>query len=253
MVGHRRVALGILIAVAGCSGAPEPHESDSLRRPEHSPAAPQHGQPARESFAMIRTLTSAFSTSARDQTCVSIRDGRVAAMDDTRCSEVEAGAFCHEDCGAWSNCGGCLMRLDTPASGPWMLEGRPRSSECNMFGGTYRLSEASAQCQGPTPAPSSTTGRGLLLEAHLPSARATVCASFDASGVVSRLDEAECTVATMMHECAPGDCPWLWCGSCLLHVEPIADGKVRLDARVSAGDCVDFAGHYEIDPAAACR
>lgn len=247
-----RAIVGVLSAVVGCSGAPEPNESDRAPRPAHSPAVPEHTPSARWSFVMTGTLTAAFSTSARDHTCVSIRNGRLAAIDDTRCSAVEPTAFCHDDCDAWSSCGGCLMHLESPVAGPWTLTGRPRSTECDTLAGTYRLGQASDHCQAPTSAPSPTTGRGRLLEAHSASARATVCASFDASGGVSRLDQFECAVATMMHECAPGDCPWLWCGSCLLHVERTADGKVRLDARVGAGNCVDFAGNYEIDPTAAC-
>lgn len=244
-------AMGAAWCVVGCSGGPsQPGDGDpGVISPEHAPARPG---PETTVSSRAGTLVSAFSASARATTCVSLVDGHVAAIDEHRCLPVDQTEACHDDCEAWAYCGGCLMRLEKSSDGPWLLEGRPRSSECTAFAGSYELGGAGASCTTPPPAPPAKTGHGRLIQAARPSARSSVCVSQDPGGSVTQIDEVACTVANMMHECAPGDCPWVWCGECLLHVDHRADGTLLLAARINAGACESFAGDYEVEPGSAC-
>ncbi|MCC6898968.1 MAG: hypothetical protein IT377_08335 [Polyangiaceae bacterium] len=250
MDANRWAVLGAVWVVLGCSGSPPDDTPPSVPAPAHAPAQPGA---ERDLSSRAGTLVSAFSASARSSTCVTLIDGDVVAIDEHRCAPVDVTAACHDDCEAWYFCGGCLLRLDKRSSGPWLLEGRPRSSECTAFAGSYELGEAGASCTAPPPAAPPHPGQGRLIEAARPSARSSVCVGFDSSGSVEQIDEVACSVATMMHECAPGDCPWLWCGSCLMHVARQDDGKLILAARISAGACEAFAGDYEVDPGSVCE
>ncbi len=250
----------VVAAVAACGGGPDSMEGSGKAppAPTHSPqpADPALASPSGpESIAVAAVRIAALSPLARPSACVMLdKAGSVIAMDEFECLAVGPNEFCHDDCGAWSYCAGCLMFLDRTSVGRWVLEARPGAATCSAFAGSYELGDAAKDCTSvPPTAPTPTrTSRGELVESLAASARASVCVTTDAAGAITHVDEFACSTATWMHDCAPNDCRWLQCGACLLRVESAGDGHRRLKARLGTSPCEALAGTYDVDDDAAC-
>jgi hypothetical protein len=252
MARWRVLALALALVACAVDGGERGDEGD----PIHSPATP--GSPVASSdgaTGLSAAAVARFSETALTRACVSLdAAARVVAIDGVACQRIAESAFCTQDCDDWASCGGCLMYLNRGAGGGFTLEARRRSSDCRLYDGVYQLDRGGRSCTAPPSAPSAHAGAaGELIEAYAPGARARICVTSAADGSVERIDELECARADFMHECAPGDCPWVSCGGCLLHVERESSGATLLEARLASGGCSALAGAYCVDPTISCN
>ncbi|MBE7484977.1 MAG: hypothetical protein HS104_34035 [Polyangiaceae bacterium] len=154
-------------------------------------------------------------------------------------------------------CGGSYERDDREL---WTVSGPPDS--------THEPNAAPAPTPSRASIPRHQLGRGALVPSEgcpanqwelcedKPAARESICVSVGADGYIDAIDEVSCSVALDMHECAPGDCPWIRCGDCLIHVDrpsdTLEDGTWRagppwiLGSVSGGGTCDAFGGTYEV-------